>query len=496
MKHIFTFCASLLSILSLCAQNKPSLTDGLSLNIEASATASTGDNAPLWLSSNKHGTVSPFGNSTYERVMLSRTLSTDTICQWRFGYGLDLQLTQNAQSDIFIHQAYAQLQWKKATLTLGAKEHGIDLRNNQLTSGGLSQGINARPIPEALLHLDYFSVPFTDHWWKIRARGGFGITTDGAWQENWVNDKNSQKYTTNTFFHEKALYWKFGREDRFPFTYEIGIQMYNIFGGTAYNVTGRGTNGLATIKQPEDVNAFWHAFWPMGASDDPTDGVNKNVAGNTLGSYLMRLQYNSPTWTIGAYFERFYEDHSMLTVQYGIYDHLIGIDATLPHNRIVSHALIEHISTKDQSGAVYHDGTNNLPDAIAGRDNYYHHNIYSGWQHWGMTLGNPLLTSPIYNADHELTFRNNRLQAWHLGLDGDPTPQLHWRVLTTFTSNWGTYAVPYPDVQHDQHYLAEVTYKPLRLTEWSGTLSAALTHSHAIGNTFGAQLTIRKSLHL
>ncbi len=495
MKHIFTFCASLLSILSLWAQNKPSLTDGLSLNIEASAIVSTGDNAPLWLSSNKHGTVSPFGNSAYERVTLSRTLSTDTLCQWRFGYGLDLQFTQNAQSEFFIHQAYAQLQWKKATLTVGAKEHGIDLRNNQITSGGLSQGINARPIPEVLLNLDYFSVPFTDHWWKIRARGGFGITTDGAWQEDWVDDKQTMKYTSNTLYHEKALYWKLGREEVFPITYEIGIQMFNIFGGTAYNVQGRGTNGLTTIEQPSNLNAFWHAFMPVGSSD-VTDGVNKNAAGNTLGSYNMRLQYKNSDWAVGAYFERFFEDHSMLTVQYGIYDHLIGFDAKLPKNDIVSHLLVEHISTKDQSGPVYHDGTNNLPDAIAGRDNYYHHNIYSGWQHWGMAIGNPLLTSPVYNCDNELTFKNNRIQAWHFGLDGDPTSEIHWRALATFTRNWGTYATPFQDVISEQHYMAEATYKPAKFAGWSSTLSLGLSNGDIVGNTFGAQLTVRKLFNL
>lgn len=476
-------------------QNESRINDGVTINIETLGTASSDDNAPLWLTSNKHGLVSPYSNSSYERVSLTRDLSIDSLRRWQRGYGVDLQFSQNSQSELFLHQAYIQVGLQKAVLTLGSKEHDIDLRNNELTSGGLSQGINARPIPEALLSIDYFSIPYTNHWWKWKGRAGFGMTTDGAWQEDWVRDKQTMKYTSNTLFHEKALYWKLGREEVFPFTYEIGIQMFNIFGGTAYNVVGRGTEGTTTIEQPTDFNAFWHAFMPVG-SNDVTDGVNKNSAGNTLGSYNMRLQYNSDSWTIGAYFERFYEDHSMLTVQYGIYDHLIGIDAKLPKNKYVSHALAEHISTKDQSGAVYHDGTNNIPDAIAGRDNYYHHHIYSGWQHWGYSIGNPLITSPIYNADKQLTFHNNRIQAWHFGLDGDPAPQLHWRALATFTRNWGTYAEPYPEIENEQHYLIEARYSPSQMRGVSSTLSLGLSHGAIIGNTFGVQLSIRKSLNL
>lgn len=487
--------ALLLSSLPLCAQSEWDVTEGLNLSVEASGTASSGDNAPLWLSSNKQGLVSPYGNSAYERVSLTRNLSADSLRNWHLGYGLDLQLCQNAQSSLFIHQAYAELEWMKARVTLGAKERSCDLKNNELTSGGLSQGINARPIPEALLNIDYFSIPYTNHWWKWKGRIGFGMTTDGAWQEDWVDDKQTMKYTSNTLYHEKALYWKLGREEVFPLTYEIGLQMFNIFGGTAYNVQGRGTNGLATIEQPSNLNAFWHAFMPVG-SDDVTDGVNKNAAGNTLGSYNMRLQYKNSDWAVGAYFERFFEDHSMLTVQYGIYDHLIGIDAKLPQNDFVSHLLVEHISTKDQSGPVYHDGTNNLPDAIAGRDNYYHHNIYSGWQHWGMAIGNPLLTSPVYNSDNELTFKNNRIQAWHFGLDGDPTHEIHWRALATFTRNWGTYATPYLEVISEQHFMAEATYKPAKLAGWSSTLSLGLSNGDIVGNTFGAQFTVRKLFNL
>ena len=124
--------------------------------VEASATASTGDYAPLWLSSNRQGLVSPYSSSAYERAGISGVTSltrhtTDSSHAIRLAYCADLQLSQNAQYTFFVHQLYGALAYRRATLTVGQRERSVDLRNNRLTSGGLSQGINAQPIPEVLL---------------------------------------------------------------------------------------------------------------------------------------------------------------------------------------------------------------------------------------------------------------------------------------------------------------------------------------------------------
>lgn len=473
------------------AQTATRLTDGIEASWEASGVASSGDFAPLWISSNKHGIVSPYGNSAYEGIALNRDTSMDSLYNWKFGYGVELLLKQNATSSFNIQQAYAQVGYKGITLTLGAKEREIDLRNNELTSGGLSLGTNATPLPMAMVDLDYFSIPHTNDWWKWRMRLGYGFTTDGNWQKRWVGDTSTMRYTSNVLYNEKALYWKFGNEKHTPLSFEIGLQMMCLFGGTTYNAVGRGIKDSETIHHPADLHAFWAALMPIGTKD-ATDGVNHNAQGNTLGSYNMRLQWKTADWSVGAYFERFFEDHSMLTVQYGIYDHLIGVDATLPKNKIVSNILVEHISTKDQSGAVYHDGTANMPDAIAGRDNYYNHRLYAGWQHWGMGIGNPLLISPIYNADHNLLFVSNRMQAWHIGLSGKPSAELHWRTLASFTKHWGSYAFPLPDIVNESHLLAEVTYQPKWASNSCATLAVGSTHSKLVDNTIGTQLTIRK----
>ena len=474
--------------------------------VEVSGKASSGSFAPLWLSSNRQGTVSPYANSAYERIAYKHeidfgksnaTADNAERKDWHVAADADIMLAQNAQQNFFIHQLYGEISYKKATLVFGQKERQVDFRNNRLTSGGLSQGINAQPIPEVLLDIDYFSIPFCNHWWKWHGRIGYGKTTDGNWQKKWIGNTSKDRYTTNYLYHEKVIGWKIGDESRFPLVFEPNLLMMTQFGGTTYNITGRNHDDASVpIVHSENLNAFWHAFWPMGSNDE-TDGNMSNAAGNTIGSYNFALSWYGRGWKVRGYYERLFEDQSMLTVQYGLFDHLAGVDAELPKNPYVSHVLIEHMSTKDQAGPIYHDKSPNMPESYTGIDNYYNHNLYPGWQSYGMTIGNPLLTSPIYNQYHELKFYNNRVTAWHIGLDGNPAEWLAWRVLATFTRNWGTYDTPLDDVRNQQYLMAEATVSPRRLKEWQATLGIGYDHGDLdmIGNSFGAQLTIRKTFN-
>lgn len=474
------------------AQDKHSLFDGLNVSVESSTTVSNGDFAPLWLSSNRYGLVSVEPSSNYERVSLMRSCDNDSLKKWKIGYGLDVAVGINSPYKYILHQAYFDVKYGKFQLTVGAKERPIDLRNNSLTSGGLGLGINAHPVPQVLLETEYLGVPFTNQWWKVRFRGSYGMTTDGNWQKDFKRD--GTRYTSNTLYHQKAMYWKFGKEEVFPLTFQIGLQMACQFGGTTYNAAGRGFKGKHTFEHSQGFDAFWDALFASG--NDATDGVDRNTAGNHFGSYNMALEYRAKTWGARAYFERTFDDQSMLTVQYGIYDHLLGLEVDLPKNPFVSSVVIEHISTTDQSGAVYHDKTQNLPDKMNGRDNYYNHLLYTGNQHWGMTMGNPLITSPIYNGNGHIYFYNNRIKAWHFGVSGNPTSELGYRALLTFTRNWGTYDIPFDDIKRQNYMFFELSYSPKWLRGWSTALGCAYDDGHVLGNSLGGQFTLRKTFSI
>lgn len=479
------------------------------LTIETSGTASSGHFSPLWLTSNHYGLASVEPQSAYLRARLERDILADSARRWRIGYGFDFAVAAGHERTGIVQQAFVEGAWKRLRLTLGAKQQPVETQNAELASGALALGINGRPIPQVRLDIDWFPFPWTRGWWQWHLYGSYGWMTDGHWQQGWVNE--GERYTRHALYHEKALYWQFGRSDIFPLTYEIGLRMATTFAGDCYNISTKRVHqgALHDEHYPANIKAYWYALTAQGADD--TDGSNPNVAGNTLGSWIMQLRYHGQGWQARAYWERFFEDHSMLTVQYGIRDMLIGAEVTLPRNPYVNAAVLEFMSSTDQSGAVYHDETPNLPERIAGRDNYYNHNLYGGWQHYGFTLGNPLLTSPLYNAafghDHTLYFFNNRVKAWHIGLSGDPAAQWHWRALASFTRNWGLYEAPLADITRQNYFMAETTFSPswgahgtprhpTALSGWRFSLALGLDYGQLLGNSFGAQLTISKRLTL
>jgi len=88
---------------------------------------------------------------------------------------------------------------------------------------------------------------------------------------------------------------------------------------------------------------------------------------------------------------------------------MYGVEVTLPKNRFVSSFVGEYLYTKYQSGPIYYDHSQVISDHIGGRDDYYNHGTYVGWQHWGQVAGNPLYLSPVYNEDGSLYIRKNVL---------------------------------------------------------------------------------------
>lgn len=501
--HRFNSLLRVLSLVMAICASIPTHAQRLApseLTIEASTTASSGDAAPLWLVSNRHGLSSLKEWSGYQRATLLRSAQLDSTRKWRVGYGLDLAVGEAHERTMIVQQAYAEVAWKILKLRLGSKQEPLVTKNDHLSSGDLSLGINARPIPQLRLDVDWFSIPFTHDWWQWRFYGSFGTTTDGAWQKDFVNTAKD-RYTSDVLYHEKALYWKVGNLKKFPFTYQLALRMGSTFGGTSYNIGGKNQ----VYDHPVNLRAFWSVLTCSG--NDETDGNNPNTAGNHVGSYVMQLKYHGQRWQARAYWERMFEDQSMLTVQYGIRDMLIGGEVNLPANRWLSTVVLEYITSTDQSGAVYHDYAPTIPDKMNGRDNYYNHHLYSGWQHYGQNIGNPLLTSPVYNftyvennyggrAKGPLYCFNNRLKALHVGLSGDPTPEWHWRAMASMTKNFGTYFEPLVDATRQAYLFAEASYRPRWASGWQGILGVAIDHGHLIGNSTGLQFTLRKRLSL
>ena len=142
-----------------------SLFDSLAYRAELQATVSGGDHNPLWLNANKYGLSSLKNTNGYLRGAIERPMSLDDGRKWGVGYGLDVAVAAGFTSTIIVQQAFAEVRWLKGTLTVGAKEQPMELKNQALSSGSQTLGINARPVPQVRLALpDYWTIPHTKNW--------------------------------------------------------------------------------------------------------------------------------------------------------------------------------------------------------------------------------------------------------------------------------------------------------------------------------------------
>jgi len=469
---------------------------------------SSGDHTPLWLNANKYGLSSLEKSNGYLRASLERPQTVDSARKWGISYGLDMAVAYNYTSTLIIQKAYGEVRWLKGALTVGAKEWPMEMKNPQLSTGSQTLGINARPVPQVRLALqEYWTIPVLWRLFAIKGHISYGMLTDGRWQHGFVGDNG--KRTDKTLYHSKAVLFRVGKPQKFPLWAELGIEAACTFGGTVHK------NGSAE-KMPEDLNSFAKAL--VFGKDNVDTGVYSNVAGNQLGSWVGRINYDHRLFQLGLYYDHFFDDHSQLGFfdydgygsgenwkvketnkfhGYKLKDMMLGLEAKLKNFPYVNNIVLEYLYTKYQSGPFLHDHTSNIPDHIAGNDDYYNHYMYAaGWSHWGQVMGNPLYLSPIYSDDGTLYIGNNRFVAWHLGLSGQVTKDLSYRALMTYQKGWGTDDHPYIPRRRGLSVLLEATYSlPETFLDggWAVKLGLGADKGKIYGDNYGCQLTISKS---
>ena len=80
--------------------------------------------------------------------------------------------------------------------------------------------------------------------------------------------------------------------------------------------------------------------------------------------------------------------------------------------------------------------------------------------------------------------------AWHLGISGQPTDDLSYRLLATYQNGLGTYANPFEKKEYNVSLLLETHYQ-LR-NQWQVTAALGADMGRILGYKWGAQLTVAK----
>ena len=174
MKKYLSLLLIMCSPLTNSAQQR-SLTDSIHYRAEIQTTLSSGDYTPLWLNANKYGLSSLKTANGYLRGAIERPLSADDGRTWGVGYGADIAVATGFTSTLVVQQAYVEGRWLKGTLTVGAKEYPMELKNQELSSGSQTLGINARPVPQVRIALpEYWSIPGTRNWLSLKGHIAYG----------------------------------------------------------------------------------------------------------------------------------------------------------------------------------------------------------------------------------------------------------------------------------------------------------------------------------
>lgn len=459
-------------------------TDSIRYLGEVETTFSGGENTPFWLMNNLQGLGSPERNNGFVRAAFFRDMDKGKRFSW--GAGIDLVGGWNLSAPFNIHQFYGEVKYRCLNALIGSKEIWGEFNDPKLSSGNLLYSGNAMPIPQIRLGIfDYADFWGTKGWFAMKGYIAYGMFTDSGWQKSWAAP--GSKRTDNVLYHSKGLWLRGGNTNVFPLQGEIGIEMATQFGGKAYQYG-------ETLQLGHSLKDWMKAFFPSTETRVTFLGEQTSVEGNMLGAYNIALFWlPKADWSIKAYFEHYFEDHSQMTFEYGWKDGFWGIEAQIPENHFISTFVYEYLYSKDQTGAVNNDSSDRVPEQVSGRDNYYSHSIYTGWQHWGMGIGNPLMLSPVYNRNHFIKFMDTRIIAHHFGIAGNPTTDISYRLLLSFSQNWGTYQYPYEEVLNNFNGLMEVIWKPKELKGWYAKAAIAGDSGNLLGKSFGGMITIGKT---
>jgi len=396
---------------TLSAQRDSSLLD-YDLNLRS--TVGLGKQAPFLSTANQWDRFSFTPNSLALWGTVHKHLKEHSAFDYGFGAEFDANISPT-ETRIFPGELYVDAKAGPFVFTAGRKQAIYGNQDPLLSSGGMLWSRNARPMPRLSLEsFGYIPVPFTHRFVEVKG----GIT------HGWFIDSTVTKHT--------LLHYKYAG-------IRLGGTLPVHLNYTLHHVAQWAGTSPQYGTSPATFANFLRVL--MGKSGDESAPATEryNTLGNHIISKNLGLEFSFKNVNLEVYWQNIYEDkpiHYMYKA-YNYEDGLWGLSLHMPKNKLLDHLLLEYLSTTDMSGP-WHD----LDGLIyGGSDNYYNNGVYpNGWSFYGMTLGNPWLTSPKYNANYEngaVSFFNNKVRVYHVAGTGHVGP-LDYTGVFAYALNYGT----------------------------------------------------------
>ena len=420
---------------------------------------STGGSLPFWMTSNQYGLM-PEHNGALALVQAHTQYDSTKVFQWKWGASFAAQYDSGpvlpegtADFGLMVDELCGSIKWKVFSLDAGLQHdvldfYGADRRLGSLstTGGHIIASGNARAMPGYWIHLDPVPIPLT--WKHVWLYGSYG---DFATLDN--------RYVKGALVHRTKFGFLFKITNRLDF--HLGLDHYGIWGGDSPKYG----------KMPITFDNYLRVVTGRGASSSGTVSDQLNVIGDQGGGEFMRFDYRGRGWKATFLHDIPYNDGSGMGLNNfpdGVNTLWFGFD---DKDRWVSDVLYEFAYTRNQSGW-YHDRPTTEEERKhldpsdeyhywhhirGGGDNYFNNGEYkSGWTHFDRTIGYPLFvprgthdgtwTSHREKGDVSTVNRgveNNRLRAHHIAVSGKFFKLFPYKVMLTYSQNYGTYYSPY-----------------------------------------------------
>ena len=460
-RNILLLSASLFC--SVISQAQDTLATHVTYDVTTETAVGTGDYTAFLLTANRHHVLSTRPNTAYLRgaVNVEHAFSKDL----SLSGAVDIIGSVHADHKVYLQQAYLNLQWKGFFLEAGSREHRQVVRDDLLSTGSFVKGTNAKPIPQVHFGTnDFWTVPYTKGWLQVIFDFGYGKFMDSGYREDqFVEHDVNKTYAKDIWYHQKHLYLRSNPEK--PVFITVGIEHAVQFGGTKYFRDPK----KQPSEKPLNLKSFWKVILPGGDSQYFENNAMEDwVWGNHVGVMTAQIGWNiNKDYQVQVYLDNPFEDGSGIRKVNG-WDGLWGMQYTnkAEGRQYVRGAVLEYFQSTNQSGPLHWDSgdypepiRHQITDLVTGKDEYYNHSFYGSYAHYGMTPGNPLIPSPIYNKDGYSAFHDNRVKAWNLGINGEITDHLSYLVKGSYREGWGTYDVPLAIRHHSFDALLQGIYQ-------------------------------------
>ena len=483
-KYILLILAAILNTVPCISQSE---THGSTeYKLESFGSVATDKYTPFWIVSNKYGVAPLDAGNAYLRSGIFHKQSLGNGFHWNAG--IDIIASTPRYRNLYAQQIYVSIRYKSLDLTIGSKENYTSMWDRNLSSGDLVASANARPIPEINISVPLFTaIPFTKGIIQFKGNFAVGKSFDTDYIKHFKNE--SHYFTENTLWHHKSLHLKLiDPKNNFPLTISFGFRHHAQWGGTS--------SDPEVGAQPHTLKDFFRVIAGKEGGENSYHSDSINVLGNHYGSYEAKVGYLNPAFDIFVYKQHYIEDKSDIEY-YNYLDGLYGIQAVLHNLSLINKIVFEYVGTRNQSGPIHfidYDHSKH-PGFGGGSDDYYNNNGYrSGISYFNRSLGSPLITSPEYNNNGELGFKNNRISAFHLGFQGYLSKQVSYRVLATLSDGWGTMSRPFLSKESNFSCAAKISYCHPRLDDWLFSGEIASDYGSAIyGDNLGISISIARS---